>query len=174
MRSCSDDGFRGGGGGGGAPAGAGLAGFDGSVATAVQAFPFPISSSPFPRFSFSAEAGPRLAGAGAAGALLLRGRSGSLLGLGVVAIRGLALTRQQASVGAGLERSGGHWTVESLLASGGFVCLFGGDLEGGFKFETGESERLLCWLWDGKRSPPREPGSAGYLLGLFRGFLTPC
>jgi len=50
------------------------------------------------------------------------------------------------SLSAGLERSGGHWTVESLLTSGGFVCLFGGHLEGGFKFETGESETPLLAL----------------------------
>jgi hypothetical protein len=122
MRSCNDDGFSGGG--GGATADAGLAGFDGSsVAAAVLAFPFPFSSS-FPTFSFSAEAGPRLAGAGAraAGALLLRGRSGSLLGLGVVAIRGLALTRQQAgqallALASWNEAADtGQW--ESLLAGG--------------------------------------------------------
>ena len=59
--------------------------------------------------------------------------------------------------------------MESLLTSGGFVCLFGGHLEGGFKFETGESDSLLALCW--KRSPPREPGSAGYLLDLFVDFL---
>ena len=175
MRSCNDDGFSGGG--GGATAGAGVAGFDGSVAAAVLAFPFPFSSS-FPTFSFSAEAGPRLAGAGAraAGALLLRGRSGSLLGLGVVAIRGLALTRQQAgqallALASWNEAADtGQWSHYSQ--AGDLFSFFGGDLEGGFKFETGESDSLLALCW--KRSPPREPGSAGYLLGLFRGFFAPC
>jgi hypothetical protein len=118
MRSCSDDGFSGGGG-GGATAGVVLAGFDISVAAAVLAFPFPFSSSPFPRFfgprfSFSAEVGPRLAGAGAAGALLLRGRSGSLLGLGVVAIRGLTRLQQAllalASWNEAVDTHTGQWS----------------------------------------------------------------
>jgi hypothetical protein len=138
IRSCSDDGFSGGVGGGGATAGASLTGFDSSaaaaaaVAVAVAAFTF--SSFPFPiflgpRFSFSADAGPRLAvaGDGAAGALLLRGRSGSLLGLGVVvpvvvdvAIRGL--TRQQALMASW--NGGAADSGVTITTSGRFVVYW--------------------------------------------------
>lgn len=126
IRSCS--------GGGGATAGASLTGFDSSAAAAVAVAAFTFSSFPFPiflgpRFSFSADAGPRLAvaGDGAAGALLLRGRSGSLLGLGVVvpvvvdvAIRGL--TRQQALMASW--NGGAADSGVTITTSGRFVVYW--------------------------------------------------
>lgn len=98
MRSCSDDGFIGLGG------VAGFAGLDsGSVLTATF---FSVSSLTWPKFfgtwfSFSAEAGPRLAAGVAAPALLLRGRSGSLFAGVVVAMCGVASSSRVLTAEAG-------------------------------------------------------------------------